>query len=187
MQRTRQHECGFPVHIGQGSVRGHAQRTDRAWVSGVVTAHCRLGRLAVVMRGPNPDGDAWQPRDRLDHADELRRPERAAELVEARSKIRDPDCRALTVAQLGRDYRRIAHVLRLDLDTSVENDVRETLLFLSRQQPAKDRIAVETWKAPPHDPRRGGHERSRTPIADHGDIQSIVSHGLLAPAPSTTR
>ena len=40
-------------------------------------------------------GDAGQPGDRLDDADELRRPENAAELAKARCKIGDADGAAL--------------------------------------------------------------------------------------------
>src|SRR5262249_23690298 len=151
-------------------------RTGRARVSDVIAAQGVQSRLPIVMRGANPDGEARQPRDWLDHADELRGPERAAELIEARGEIGDSDHCALTIAHLGRANRGVADILRLDVDTSLEGDVRESLLFPARKQPAEDRIAVEARKTPPHDSRRGIDERSRAPVADHSEIQSVVDH-----------
>src|SRR5215510_1390263 len=187
MEGMRQHECGLTVHIGQGRVRGQAQRGGGTHVSDVIASKCVLGRLPVVMRGANADGDTWQPGDRLDHADELRWAERAAELIEARGEIGDSDSCSLAVTHLGRDNRGVAHVFRLDLDAAVQNDVRESLLLPARQQPAKDRITVEARKAPPHDARGGIDKRSGAPIANHGEVQSVLGHGSLAPTPSTTR
>jgi hypothetical protein len=77
----------------------------------VIAAHGVLSWLPIVVRWANSDRDARQAGNGLDNANELRRPKGAAELIEARRKIRDPDRGAVPIAHDGGDDRRIASVL----------------------------------------------------------------------------
>ena len=133
-------------------------------------------RMAVVVRRAETDGDARQPGDRLDDPDELRRPEHAAELPEARREIGDADGAAVAVGQHGGDDRGVAQIFRLEIGHVVEHDVGESLLLVARQQAAEDRVAVEARKAPPHHARRGIDQRSRAAVADDGKIEPVIDH-----------
>src|SRR5439155_27322947 len=73
-------------------------------------------------------------------------------------------------------YRRIAQILRLVVDHSVEHHVREPLLLVARDQAAEDRVAVEAGIAPPHQARLGVDKRSRAPVADDGEIEPMIGH-----------
>ena len=53
--------------------------------------------LPIVAGRPDADGDARQPGDRLDDADELRRAENPVEVAEARRKVSDADRAALSL------------------------------------------------------------------------------------------
>ena len=69
-----------------------------------------LSWLPIVMRWANSDRDARQAGDRLDNANDLWRSEGAAELVEARRKIRDPDRGPLRITHDGGNNWRVASV-----------------------------------------------------------------------------
>src|SRR5258707_1061139 len=90
-------------------------------------------RMSVMMRGAETNGDARQPRHRLDDSDELRRPEHTAELAMARRKIGDADRAALLIGENGRDDGGIAQIFRPEVDHSVEHDIRESLFLVARQ------------------------------------------------------
>ena len=113
---------------------------------------------------------------------ELRRPEHAAELAEARREIGDADRAAVAVGQHGGDDRGVAQIFGLILRHVVEHDVGESLLLVARQQAAEDRIAVEARKAPPHDPRRRIDQRRRAAVADDGKIEPVVVSFMPAPS-----
>ena len=93
--------------------------------------------------------DPRQAGDRLDDADQLRRPEHPAELTKPRGEIRDPHGAAVAVGEHGRDNSRVAQVVRLAVDHLVEHHVGKTLFLVAGQQPAESRIGVESGKAPP--------------------------------------
>jgi len=127
-------------------------------------------RVAVIVGRAEADGDARQSGDRLDHADELRGAEYAAELAIAGGKIRDAHGGPLPVGEHRRHHRGVAQVFRLEIGHVVEDDVGETLLLVTREQPAEDRVTVEAGIAPPHQARGRIDERSRAPVADDGKI-----------------
>ena len=141
-----------------------------------------LQRLAVAEGRPHADGDARQAGDRLDNAKQLRRPEHAAELAEARHEIGDPHLPALTIGEHGRDDRGVADIFGLKLRQIVEHDVGKSLLLRARQQPAEDRIAVEARIAPPHHARAGIDQSGRSPVPDDGQIQPVILHSGLVSA-----
>src|SRR5262249_58479408 len=97
-------------------------------------------RLPVVARGGEESGAAGGPRQGLDRADELRRPEDAAELPEARREIGNADGAALPIGEDRRHYRGIAKVFGLEIGHIVEHDVRKSLLVVAGEQTAEDRV-----------------------------------------------
>src|SRR5262249_43583617 len=123
-------------------------------------------------------GEARHPRHGLDQADELRRPEDAAELPEARRKIGNAHSAALPIGEDRRHHRGIAKVFGLEIGHIVEHDIRKSLLVVAGQQTAEDRIAVEAGIAPPDQTRGGIDERGRASVADDGKIKPVVRHGV---------
>ena len=189
VHRPGEHEGRLALDQRERRVRRQADHGALGGIADMVAAKRVVReRLAVVARGPHPDGDPRQAGDRLDDPIELRRPEHAAELAEARHEVGDLDLAAVAVGQHGRDDRRVAHVFRLKLRHVVEHDVGESLLLLARQQSAEDRVAVETRIAPPHDPRRRIDQCGRAPVPDDGQIQSVACHHpALSPWSATIR
>ncbi len=177
MERAREREWGFAFDQRQRRVGRQAQHRDVVVVADVVAAHRMLPkRLAVAAGRPHPDGDARQAGDRLDDAKELRRPKHAAELVEARREVGDADRVAVPVGQVRAHDRRVAQILGVDVDNVVEQHVGEALLLVAGEQARKERIAVEARKAPPDDPRRWIDQRGRAPVADEGEVETVVRH-----------
>ena len=56
---------------------------------------------------------------------------------------------------------------------AVEHHIRESFLFVARYQPAEDRVAVETGKAPPHHARFRIDERRRAPVANDSEVEPM--------------
>src|SRR5439155_2665453 len=133
-------------------------------------------RLSVIVRRAEAKGDARQPRHRLDHPDELRRPEDAAELPEARGEIGNADGAAVAIGEHRRHHRGIAQVFGLEIGHIVEHDVAKSLLLVGRKQTAEDRIAVEAGIAPPYQTRGRIDERGRASVTDDGKIKPVVGH-----------
>ena len=124
----------------------------------------------MVMRG--------KPGHRLDHSDQLRRPEDATELPIARREIGDADGAALPIGENRRHHRGVAEIFRLEIGHVVEHDVGKSLLLVAREQAAEDRIAVEAGIAPPHQARGRIDERGRAPVADDGKIEPVIRHDV---------
>ena len=185
---ARQDERRFALDQRQRRVGGEADDGVIAGIADVVAAErAMLQRLAVAEGRPHADGDARQTGDRLDNAKQLRRPEHAAELPEARDEIGDPHLPALTIGEHGRDDRGVADIFGLKLRQIVEHDVGESLLLLARQQSAEDRIAVEARIAPPHHARAGIDQSGRSPVPDDGQIQPVILHSAWSPRSATIR
>src|SRR5262245_5698395 len=94
-------------------------------------------RMSVVMGRAEADGDPRQTRNRLDDADNLRRPEHAAELAKTWREIGNADGGALAVGQNRYDDRRVAPIFRAEVRRLVEDDVGKTFLLVSRQETAE--------------------------------------------------
>ena len=107
--------------------------------------------LAVVEGRPQANGDARQPAQRLDAADDLRGMEGALEAQEARREIGDPHGVAVAVLEHRLDDRRVAHVLRARRRLAVQDDVAEALLLVAGEQGGEHRVGIEARKAPPDD------------------------------------
>src|SRR5947209_3570810 len=135
-----------------------------------------LERMSVMMGGPEANGDAGQPCDRLDNAYELGRTKDPTELLVPGREVGNADRAALLVGQNGRDNGGVAQILRLVVDHAVEHDVGKSLLFIACNKPAEDRIAVKAREAPPHHARRGSDERGRAAVADHRKIKPVIGH-----------
>ena len=134
------------------------------------------------MRRPKTDGDTRGAADRLDDPHQFRRPIDPSELFEPRRKIGDPHRPACTIPQDRGHDGGVPDILRFALDQLIEDDVGEALLLIAGQQPAKDRIAVITREAPPHDTRCRIEECRRAAVADHGEIESVIAHGWPTPS-----
>src|SRR5262249_61390846 len=117
-----------------------------------------------------------QPWHRFDHPDQLRRPEHAAELAEARREVSDAHGAALAVGQHRRYHGGIAQIFRLIVRHVVEHDVGKALLVVAGQKAAEDRVAVEARIAPPHQTRFRVDERSRAPVADDSEVEPVIGH-----------
>ena len=139
--------------IGQGRIGGQAQRLRSTGVAHVVgTERTRGAGPAIVERRPHPDLDAGHARHRLDAPEDLRRIEDALKALEAGREIGDADLVAGAVANGGLQNRGVAQIGRLRDHCVLDLDVAETLVFVARQQPGKQRVGIEAGEAPPHDP-----------------------------------
>ncbi len=188
INRPGQHEGRLALHIGQRRVGGQPDRRRPVMETDVVAAdRMPFARLPVIVGRAAPDGDARQTGDRLDDADQLRRPKNPAVLAEPRRQVGDPHRTPVVIGEHRRDDGGVAHIFRLDVDQPVEDDVGKTLLLAAGEQPAEDRIAVEARKAPPHDARRRVYQGRRSSIPDDGEIQSMVSHFPSIPSPLAMR
>src|SRR5262249_13221173 len=114
--------------------------------------------------------------NRLDDADELRRPKCAAENLEARSEIGYPNGAAFVVGQLRNNDRGVAHVVRPGLDVAVQQDVGKTFFIIPRSQPAEHGVAVIARQAPPHIARGRLKKSRRTAIANNREIEAMAIH-----------
>src|SRR5512135_1124857 len=101
------------------------------------------------MRRAETDGYARHARDRLNDAHELRWPERAAIVVEARREVGDAHRPATTVNEFGHHDGGITHIIRAALDLSVEHYVGEAFFLIAGQQPAEHWVAVVARLTPP--------------------------------------
>ena len=86
------------------------------------------------MGGAKADGDARRAGDRLDDADQLRRPVGAAVFLEARREIGDAHGRAIGVDQIGHHDGGVAHIVRARLDEAVEHHVGEAFFLVAGEQ-----------------------------------------------------
>jgi hypothetical protein len=112
--RTGQREGDLVDDIGQRRVRRQAQDLRAADVADVIGADDDvLRRPAVVVRRPHADGDARQAGERLDAADDLRRPVLAFVAIEPRREIANADFSAMNVGEDRLDDRGVAHIARL--------------------------------------------------------------------------
>ncbi len=106
-------------------------------------------------------------------ADERRRPEGAAVLLEARREVHDLHGPALPVVQHGLQDRRIAPVALLGMLEVEQLDVPETLLGAAMvvDQGAEDGVAVEAGQAAPDDPGSRVDQRGEAAVADDGEVE----------------
>src|SRR5512144_632915 len=125
--------------------------------------------------------DARHASDRLDDADDLRRPKRAPVNLEARSKVGDAYAGALVVDQLGHHDRGVANIVRANHGLPFEHDVGESLVIASRKQSAEHRHPSIARQTPPHDPRRGFEQCSGAAIPDDREIEPMVGHTPARP------
>ena len=96
VHRPGEHEGRLALDQRERRVRRQADHGGLGGIADMVAAKRVVReRLAVVARGPHPDGDPRQAGDRLDDPIELRRPEYAAELAEARHEVGDLDLAAV--------------------------------------------------------------------------------------------
>src|SRR5262249_43674983 len=58
----------------------------------------------------------------------------------------------------------------------VENDVGEALLLVAGEQAREQGVAVVARKAPPDDARVRIDERCRPPVAEDGEIETVIRH-----------
>src|SRR5687768_2921296 len=99
-------------NVGQWRIGGEAQHVGTPAVADVVGAYGRhLSALSVVERRPQAYGDARQPSQRLDAANDLRGMEGALEAQETGREISDAHGIAIAVLEHRLDDRSIAHVL----------------------------------------------------------------------------
>ena len=183
MERSCQHERGFAVDIGQRSVGGEADHYIRA-AEAYMTASHRFAhhRGAVIAGRTDPDCDPGQAGDWLDDPHELRRAKDAVIFAKPWREIGNSDRRTLVVRQDRGDDRGVAHILGGKIDHALEHDIAKSLLFAAGYQAGKDRVPVEAWIAPPHDPRRWIHQRCRAPVADDRKIEPEIVHPDLIPS-----
>ena len=178
VHRARERKRRLALDERERGIGGQAHDRAAAPIADVVAADRMLvDRVAVVVRRAETDGDAGKPGDRLDHAEQLRRPERAVEIAEAGREVGDAHRAALAVGQHRLHDRGVAHVFRLEVDHAVEHHVGESLLLVARDQAAEHRVGVEARIAPPHDPRTGFEEGGGASVADDGKVESKVGHG----------
>ena len=169
---VRQRERRLVRDIGERGIGRQAQYVGAAVKAHVVGADgLALGRLAVVEGRPQTDGDARQPAQRLDAADDLGGVKRALEAEEARREISDANGVAASVLQHRLDDGGIAHVLRVRSRLPVQDDVAEPLLVIAGEQPRKHRLAIETREAPPDDAAARVDQRCDAAIADGCDVK----------------
>ena len=140
-------------------------------------------RFSVFAGRPHPDGYARQAGDRFDDAIELRRPEHPSELAKARDKIGDPHLAAMAIGEHGGDDGGIAHIFGMKFRHVVEHDVGKSLFFLSRNEPAEDRIAVKARIAPPDQSRAWIDQCGRSAVPDDRKVQPVICHPAV-PRPS---
>ncbi len=177
VQRPRDDERRLALDVGQRRVGGEADHRTIVQIANIVAADNKVrGRVPVVVCRAETDGDARQSRNRLDHPDQLRRSKNPTELAMAGRKIGDTDRPASTIGEHRRYHRGVAEILRLKIGHVVEHDIGETLLVVTCEQAAEDRIAVETRVAPPDQARGRVDERSRAAIPDDGEIEPVVRH-----------
>ena len=183
MQRPGQHERRFAVDHRQRRVGGQTDRGAVAGIADVIAAERTMRNwLAVIVGRPHPHGDPRQAGQRLDDAEQLRRPEHAAELAKARREIGDLDLAAVPVGEHGGDDRAVADIFGMIIHHVFEHDVGEAFLLPSRHQPAEDRIAVEARIAPPHDPRARIDQGGEPAVADDAEIEAVIRSRRAAPA-----
>src|SRR6185437_5205303 len=89
----------------------------------VAARGARHDRLAVPMSGTETNGDTRHSGDRLDDANDLRRPECSAKNMETRCEIGDSHGATFIVDQLCNDDRRISYIVRPKLDLAIEHHV----------------------------------------------------------------
>ena len=180
MDRLGQDKRRFLLDIGERPVGGEPDGKVLAVEGDVIAAErTLLNRPSIIGGWTHPDGDAGKAGERLDNADQLRRPEHAAELAEARREIGDPDRAVFLVGQDGGYDRRIALVVRREVGEVLQHDIGESLFLIARHKAREHRIAVEAREAPPDQARGGVEQRRRLPVADHGKIEPEILHGPL--------
>ena len=95
--------------VGERRVSREPQHRPRALIANVVRAEREIRDLpAIVVSGPNANGDPGQSRERRDPTDELRRPENPFVAREAGREIGDAKPTALPILEFGLDDRRVA-------------------------------------------------------------------------------
>jgi hypothetical protein len=134
--------------------------------------------MSVIVGGTKAQRDARNSRYRLDDPDELRGPEDAAEAPKSRRKIGDADSGALPIRENRRYDSGIAEIFGFEFGHVMEHDVRKSLLLVTCEQAAEDRIAVEARIAPPHQSRSWTDERGGASIADDGKVKPMIRHEI---------
>src|SRR5262249_3837571 len=71
---------------------------------------------------------------------------------------------------------RVAQILRLLASAPVEDHIAEALFFTTGEQPAEDRIAVKTGKAPPDKPGVRIEKGRGSPVANGREMQRLFAH-----------
>ncbi len=137
------------TEIGRWDVGGEPQRTGKAIELDVVRAlqrlRCRL-RPAEARVAQHPD--AGRAVDRLDDAEQLRRPEHAFVLRKARCEIEHTE---RPVRSAKRGFKHIAVVeIALNAVAAVGGTDEKTAAIALIEQRRKHRIGVEAWQATPH-------------------------------------
>ena len=126
------------------------------------------------MRRPHTDDDARQAGERLDAADDLRRPVLAFESNEPRREIANANLGAMSVGEDRLDDRGVAHIARLGLSKVGKRDLAEAFLFVVGEQAREHRIGIEIGEAPPHDSGVAVDERGGAGVADQRQVEVLV-------------
>ena len=182
-ERDRLHEAKRRLvrEVGDGRIRGHAQRVSAPGEAHVVGADRPRGRLAPIVEGrPNADLDARQAGQRLNPAEDLRRIEHPLVALEARREVGDRQCVARLIPNDGLYDRRVAQVAGLVGDRTLHDDVAEALFLVAGQQAREYRIGIEARKAPPQQATLRIPERGRTTIANNGQVERATANALQA-------
>jgi hypothetical protein len=168
-----QHE-GLSREVGEGHVGRQPQRARVALEAYVVRALLALGRaLRPAQDRLAAHGDARAALQRLEHAQEQRRPERALVLQEARGEIEHAEG-AVRPAEGGLEHVGVLAVALLAARAVGPADA-EAAAALLVQQAREERLGVEARQAAPHDLAARVDQRRELAVADQAEL--LEAHG----------
>jgi len=142
----------------------------------VVAAARDLGhRCTPLPARPNDEANPRMADQRPHPTHDLRRPERAVAIEEARAEIDDLDALPGSVEEPGANDRGARVVGLLGTREAFQLDAEDGLLLRSLaalEQGMEDRVAVEARHAAPHDGGALVDQRTDRTVADEGKIQT---------------
>ena len=189
-ERLLQDEGDLVADQRDRRIGGQPKRQGRSDVADVVAAAGYVGAARTVVEPrPQSNADARLAGEPLDRADDHRRPEEAAELLEAGREVGDPHRGAVAVAKRRHQDRGVLEVLLLAFTEPLEQDVEETaglgiavLVAVAGEEGMEDGVSVEVGQAGPADTAARIDQRSEPAVADHAAVERPYdpSHGPLS-------
>ena len=117
----------------------------------VTAAERSVGDGTAILAGwTHANCNSREAGNRFDNADELRWPEDTVELAKTWREVRDSHGCILAISQDGGNDRGVALVVRREVNHPIEDDIAKSLFLVAGQQAGKNRIAIQTRVAPPH-------------------------------------